>query len=146
MRHVQVRSPRRVRWLRWRERVFGSETFRSPIASCRDEWWENVVHLSFEKCEKVESSSPASREIYEKGFSWCFPCFRERVQALSCFFLHQLPFMASEKRIKKGEERRSRSFAAQLCPAPPPTGGCTRAPCIRHFASSAFCLCFVCLT
>ena len=44
----------------------GSETFRSPIASCRDEWWGNVVHLSFEKCEKVKSSSPASLEIYEK--------------------------------------------------------------------------------
>ena len=59
------------------ERARGSETFRSPIASCRDEWWGNVVHLSFEKCDKSNRARQHLSRFMRNNSRGCSPVFEK---------------------------------------------------------------------
>ena len=54
---------------------------------CRDEWWENVVHLSFDKCVKSNRARQSiSRDLRESaGFSWVFLFSRKSANALQVF-------------------------------------------------------------
>jgi hypothetical protein len=56
-----------------------AETVRSPIASSRDEWWENVgiVHLSFEKCDKSNRARQHLSRFTRKN-SRGFPLFSRK--------------------------------------------------------------------
>eukprot|EP00964_Phaeocystis_antarctica_P012711 scaffold6986_cov66-Phaeocystis_antarctica.AAC.2 len=63
-------------WLE-RERE-GPRLFRSPIASCRDEWWENIiVHLSFEKCEKSNRARQHLSRFTRKDSRGVSPVFEK---------------------------------------------------------------------
>ena len=43
------------------------------IASCRDEWWGNVVHLSFEKCDKSNRARQHLERFTRKDSRGVFP-------------------------------------------------------------------------
>ena len=97
------------------------------IASCRDEWWGNVVHLSFEKCDKSNRTRQHLERFTRKDSRGVFPVsekeckrspsallFRETVQTqYHRFFIY------------------ARTTSSPMVPPPPPQPPTTH--CVPYF-------------
>ena len=89
----------------------GPRLFRSPIASCRDEWWENIiVHLSFEKCEKSNRARQHLSRFTRKDSRGVSPVFEKEYKRSPGFWFWGNRANAVSDKKKSTQERSAEVF------------------------------------